>query len=355
MNKSRPLFVFLISFLVLILPSLSATPSEMRGIWISDPTDFKWKKVIKNLKKAGINNLFINFASAGVAFYKSAYLPSKPLDEPYEELIRLAHENGIKVHAKILCFFMHWAPDDHIEKMIRDKRVLINTMGKVAYQSQTPWLDPGQHENRELIKSVIQEIIRKFDVDGIQLDYVRFFEEWNVPETIMRIRRVTVTNFVIETSQMVRQLKPSLAYSACIFYNPKRACEEMAQDWITWDAKNVFDFLVPMNYTTYPKEIIKWIDCQKFVHKGDTLFYSGLGAYMPSMTPTKLFKEIDFVKQCGYSGFVLFAYNEDFEKRMLPDLIQRYNPPAGGASKKKSGVKNGKKSKGSAKPQASQI
>ena len=300
--------------------------TEMRGIWISDPTGYNWNKVIKNLKKARINNIFVNFASAGAAFYSGEHLPYKPCEDSLENLIRVAHREEIKVHAKVLTFFLHWAPEKQIAKMKKQKRLLMNTRGRIAYQSDTPWLDPALPENRELMLSVIWEIVKKYDVDGIQLDYVRFFEETGVPESIMSIRRMIVTNFVTEASQMLRQLDPSLDYSACIFYNVYRAQGEMAQDWPTWEKRNIFTFLVPMNYTTYPRELSKWMNTQLKGLKGNTPFYSGLGAYMPKMTPEKLIQQIEVVRQSGMNGFILFAYNNDFVKKMLPSLIHKFNP-----------------------------
>ena len=300
--------------------------NEMRGIWISDPTNYNWTKVVKNLKKARINNIFVNFASAGAAFYSGEHLPYRHCEDSLQNLIRVAHKNGIRVHAKILTFFLHWAPEAQINKMKREKRLLINTRGRIAYQSQTPWLDPALPENRELMLSVIWEIVKKFEVDGIQLDYVRFFEETGVPDSIMSIRRMILTNFVSEISQMLRQLDPSLDYSACIFYNVNRALGEMAQDWPTWEKRNIFTFLVPMNYTTYSRELSKWMNSQLKGLKGNTPFYSGLGSYMPKMTPAKLIQQIEVVRSSGMNGFILFAYNDDFVKKMLPAVIHKLNP-----------------------------
>ena len=325
-GRVKILLIVFSLFFLLFGQAFAYQDTEMRGIWISDPTIYDWGRVVKNLKKARINNIFVNFASPGAAFYSGKYLPYKPCEDSLQSLIRIAHKEGIKVHAKILTFFLHFAPEAQIKKMKREKRLLINTRGKIAYQSQTPWIDPALPENRELMLNVIWEIVKKFDIDGIQLDYVRFFEETGVPDSIMSIRRMIVTNFVSEVSQMLRQLDPSLDYSACVFYNVNRAQFEMAQDWPTWEKRNIFTFLVPMNYTTYPPELSKWINSQLKLLKGNTPFYSGLGAYMPKMTTEKLIQQIEVVRRSGMNGFVLFAYSDDFVKKMLPVLVHKLNP-----------------------------
>jgi uncharacterized lipoprotein YddW (UPF0748 family) len=298
--------------------------NELRGIWISDPTGFEWSRVIRDVKEAGFNNLFVNFASAGVAFYPSSILPSREPQESLASLVVEAREAGIFVHAKILTFFMYWAPDSQIYRMTDAGRVLLDMQGKMRLQADTPWLDPAQVENRELAQSLVREILTEFDVDGIQLDYVRFYEERDVPESIMDIRRSVLTNFVADTGRLVETIRPEVRYSACVFYDLHRARNEMAQDWGIWAAKNLFTFLVPMNYTTHPKELVKWINRQDRIREGGMTFYSGLGAYLPRMTPEILLEEIKLVRKAGWPGYVMFGYNPDFVRRMLPALKRRH-------------------------------
>jgi uncharacterized lipoprotein YddW (UPF0748 family) len=303
-----------------------AKEPEFRGIWISDPTDLHWETVVANVKKAGLNTIFVNFASPGAAFFPSKFLPCIEPDQPLSELIRLAHNEGIQVHAKVLSFFMHWTSKARMKEMIAKGRVLLNMRGKVAFQSETPWLDPGQQENRELMQNVISEILNKYSVDGLQLDYIRYFEESRVPASIMRIRQTTINGFVSETAQLVRKIRPQAKYSACCFYNLRRAQNEMGQDWEAWIQQDLFSFLCPMNYTTHPKELSKWITEQIRTQKGRTPLYSGLGAYMDHMNSDILLKEIDTIRRYTLPGFVLFSYNPKFVKKMLNPLSKALAP-----------------------------
>ena len=212
------------------------------------------------------------------------------------------------------------APREECQKMIRDSRVLLDTHGKVHRQAEVPWLDPSQEENRKRMQNVISEILQDFDVDGVQLDYIRFFEEKEVPENIMHIRRTTITNFVYDMGQLVRETQPSCRFSASVFYDLNRARNEMAQEWDTWIKRGIFTFLVPMNYTTHPSELHKWMARQSQVANGQVALYSGLGSYMKGMTPKLLMKEITMVRKAGWPGFVMFSYNPDFVEDMLPQL-----------------------------------
>lgn len=310
-----------LAFVISVI-SLSATAQgEMKGIWISDPTGYDWDKVIHDLKKSGLNTLFVNFASAGVAFYPSKVLPVKNNREPFDKLIRVAKANGIEIHAKILAFFMYWAPRDLMDQRIREKRVLIDVKGQPNLQANTPWLDPGVPENREQVHKVIEEILTLYpDLDGLQLDYIRYFEEVNVPENIMKVRQNVVTKFVQDLGQKFKNKWPEKRLSACVFYNLHRAQNEMAQDWKLWNDLGIFHFLIPMNYTTDLSKLHTWLYEQKRLQRGGTTLYSGLGAYMTEMTPKLLLKQIALVKQARLPGYVLFAYNDDFVKKYGHDL-----------------------------------
>jgi uncharacterized lipoprotein YddW (UPF0748 family) len=305
-----------------------AKDSELRGIWISDPTHFHWETVVADVKKAGLNTIFVNFASAGVAFFPNSELPYIKPDQSMHELLRIAHKEGLQVHAKILTFFMHWAPEAQIKKMKQENRLLKNMRGKIAYQSETPWLDPAQEKNRALMQKVIAEILTHYPVDGLQLDYIRYFEENSVPPSVMHVRQKVIQNFVSETAQLVKKIRPQTPYSACVFYNLKRAQNEMAQNWEAWIQQDIFSFLCPMNYTIHPQELGKWLSEQHMIQQRHrTPLYSGLGAYMDSMTPKILLQEIDMVRHHHFPGFVLFSYNPKFVKKMMKPLSKKLLAP----------------------------
>lgn len=317
--KYKLLIIILLLFSKAIFAS-KTPPNELRGIWISDPTKCEWEKAIKDFKKIGINNIFINFASAGVTFYESKILPNNLPKEPLEKLIELAHKEGMFVHAKILVFFMYFAPKKQNDLMIERGRVLLSSKGKIQLQSKTPWLDPSQIENRIQMQSVIKEILENFNVDGIQLDYIRFYEEHGIHESILKIRTAVLTNFVSETGFLIKNINPKIRYSACIFYDLERAKNEMAQDWETWSNNSIFNFYVPMNYTLSNKNLMKWIYSQELSMKKGTTFYSGLGAYMDKMSSDKLFEQINIIRRAKVPGFVLFSYTPEISKNILIPL-----------------------------------
>ena len=103
--------------------------------------------------------------SSGMSMYDSKILPHAKDDfDRLKVLIDAAHARGMKVHP--------W--------------VIVNSQGPTVAEAHPDWcqvrqdgarvgyLDPSSLDARKHIASVLQEIARNYDIDGISLDYVRY-------------------------------------------------------------------------------------------------------------------------------------------------------------------------------------
>src|SRR5207253_3117582 len=59
-------------------PARRSSPGELRGAWVYDPRCFDPDEVVRSLKKAGFNAVFVRLSSAGAAYYPSEVLPKAP-------------------------------------------------------------------------------------------------------------------------------------------------------------------------------------------------------------------------------------------------------------------------------------
>ena len=87
--------------------------TELRGVWVSDPSRLDWDRATADLERAGFNTMYVNFASGGAAFFPgSRVLPDLSTATPADWIsgITLAHRRGIAVHAKLVTMFMYRAP-----------------------------------------------------------------------------------------------------------------------------------------------------------------------------------------------------------------------------------------------------
>jgi uncharacterized lipoprotein YddW (UPF0748 family) len=290
--------------------------TELRGVWISDPRGLDWRQVMMELHHSGFNTVFVNFSSGGAAFYPSRILPNVASRDEMRACLEAAHSQGLRVHAKFIVWYMFQSPLARQKLMARQNRLLHSGNGTVIIQGDAPWLDPAAKINREERLAAIREALQKYDVDGVQLDYIRFPENAG---TITSSRLHSNTDFVLAVRNETKNIRPGIPLSICNFYDYSRARKDMGQDWLLWAQRGYVDFLCPMNYTRDVGALEKWIQTQQHLLNGRVPLYCGLGAYMFS-NPQQLNQQIALVRRSRASGFVVFAYNEQFRRQLLAGL-----------------------------------
>ncbi|MDR1794677.1 MAG: family 10 glycosylhydrolase [Erysipelotrichaceae bacterium] len=135
------------------------------------------REICENIKKIGGNTLYLHAVAFTDSYYQSSLYPPastvKDLDyDPFLLLVKEAKKQGILVEAWINPFRSYSSED----------MLLIDPSYKVAQWANTPasshihlindrwYLDPASPQVRNLVVSVAQEILQKYDVSGIHLD-----------------------------------------------------------------------------------------------------------------------------------------------------------------------------------------
>ncbi|MBU0610310.1 MAG: family 10 glycosylhydrolase [Armatimonadetes bacterium] len=183
--------------------------------------------------------------------------------DPTAELIRKAHANGIEVHPWF-CAAYRGKPDAHPE---------FPTEGVPAGAYDLH--DPAY---RALIVKEIVEFARRYDVDGINLDYIRtkgisyseiaraaYEKRFGVsmeetrgaatPEAKQRLlefQEAAVTELVRGVREGLRQVKPKLILSVCGHPLPKPQLQyEGRNEWL-WLERDLIDIAYSMDYGWRP-------------------------------------------------------------------------------------------------------
>lgn len=114
--------------------------------------------------------------SSGLVFYASRIAPRAPGFETFDALrdtIRAAHQRGLKVRA--------WMPQFHDQVATRAhpewQMLYLNDGRVVPYTGRSRkefFVNPLNPAVREYQRSLIEEVARAYDVDGIVIDWVRF-------------------------------------------------------------------------------------------------------------------------------------------------------------------------------------
>lgn len=366
------LFLCLAAF-ALCLPVSIAAPaqspalplSEMRGLWVvrdnlTSPGSIR--RVVEMATAHRFNALFVQVRGRGDAFYASSLEPraealaDTPVDfDPLAETLRQAHAAGLQVHAWMNTCYVWGAGrkpyaaahvvNQHPDWLARDARNgFILQQGR---ECEGAFLTPANLAARKHIHDVFLDVARRYDIDGLHFDYVRYacvdydysdaalahfqaemqprlsFERFRTlavrrqtdrlayphafPNPWQEFRRRQMTEMVGAIAQDAKALKPSLIISAAVFADSKDARETRGQDWKLWLQRGYLDAVVPMAYgASTPKVAAQIADAVACARASGRFAYAGLGAWHIPAASTVA--KIGSARSLGAQGFVLFSY-----------------------------------------------
>lgn len=162
---------------------------EFRGAWINTVYQTQYKRntsaqnkaylirQLDSLKEMGINAVFFQVRAQADAFYDSKYEPWSsyltdggkapvPYWDPLSFMIEEAHRRGMELHAwlnpyRVTTSAKQQVAAGHIAR--RHPERFFRYDGKLYF-------DPGQPENRDYIGKIVDDILARYDVDGIHFD-----------------------------------------------------------------------------------------------------------------------------------------------------------------------------------------
>jgi len=170
---------------LLLLLILLATPTpfctggqqraELRGVWMHGTqikTPAAADALIAKLERARLNAAFILvWYWGGQAFFQSDLCPMadgvQAGYDPLGYMVEQCHKRGIQVHA----WFVNGAYGSSEVRRVLDQHPdwAVDDGGSGAL-----WYDFGKPEVRRFQSDLILECLRKYDVDGIHFDYIRY-------------------------------------------------------------------------------------------------------------------------------------------------------------------------------------
>jgi len=335
--------------------SQKSRTGEFRAAWCHSGTgpEMGWTKTIEIMADNGFNAIFPNLLWSGGAYYPSEVVPVAPevkeKGDQLKEILKAAKRRGVAVHVWKVCWQFGWMADPKVAVPFRFAgRMQVDENGK-----QGEWLCPSNPKNRKYELDAIKELVRNYDIDGVQLDYIRYhgsewcfcdscrkafqkevmrrFRDW--PEPVLEdgehfkeyrdFRRGLITSFVRETRKAIKRIKPEVQLSAAVFAVPEQSRESVLQDWVTWANEGLVDFLCPMNYTENLSEMRARAKSGIDAVAGKLPVYEGLyAAYSPQarQSPDMAVAQIVAARELGAAGFVLFEIQDHVLTDLLPKL-----------------------------------
>ncbi|NJL86674.1 MAG: family 10 glycosylhydrolase [Leptolyngbyaceae cyanobacterium SM1_1_3] len=379
---------------------------EIRAMWLDRGTIVRagsrqrLAEVFDRMAAAGINTVFFETVNAGYPIYPSRIAPEQnPLTrqwDPLEAAVELAHERNIELHAWIWTFAagnqLHNQllnqPADYPGPLISHNPIWAgyDNHGRLIPPGQTkPFLDPANPEVRRYLLQLVEEIVTRYDVDGLQLDYIRYpFQDPSADRTYgyglaarQQFQRLSgvdpltlsprddasatdaertrqrnlwnrwtdfrieqISSFVEEVSQLVRRQRSDIIVSTAVFAKPEHErLQKIQQDWGTWANEGTVDWVVLMSYALDTNRLEQltqpWLLDNTF---GSTLIIPGIR--LLNLPEAAALDQIQALRDLPAGGYALFAtanLEGDFEAALnriqgpseaaeTPELLPQHAP-----------------------------
>ena len=201
-------------------------------------------------------------------------------------------------------------------------------------------LDPGIPAVEDYLVSVFLDIVTRYNVDGLSLDYIRYpsINYGYNPVSIQRFnteygrsgnppptdttwqnwRRDQVTNLVKRLYLEIKAVKPQVELGASVWNYWSTGYSTYLQDWDSWMRNHWIDYVQPMTYSSNNTTFSGWLD---------DAVNRQYGRYVYPLVDTSLnissnvLPQIDLVRQHGFSGLGLYAYNSIPDRSALQSAL----------------------------------
>lgn len=320
----------------------------MRGIWLATVTSLDWPpsaslkagtvanrvymqkhaltNALDDMVKTGINTVFFQVKPDATALWHSSMLPwsgvltgtvgKDPGYDPLAFILSEAHHRGIKVHAWLNPYRVSTDTQPQTSAALslpsRPTSVYALHPNWIRTASRQFVLDPGLPDVRNWITGVVTEIIKNYDVDGIQFDDYFYHETPQSPlddeftylqygksfSNKANWRRNNTLLLIKQVSSVVHALRPSIKFGvspAGVWRNKTddpagsdtwggaSSYDTAYADTRNWIKQGLLDYIAPQLYWPFERKNVRydvlarwWADV---VRNTPTRLYIGLALY----------------------------------------------------------------------------
>ena len=287
---------------------------ETRAVWLTTLANLDWPKtyarsaesieqqkqelidILDKYQKANINTVLLQARVRAATIYPSDIEPwdrcitgieGRAPGYGYDPLafaVMECHKRGMELHAWIATIPVG-------AKNSLGCRMLMKKGFRIRNFSTGSYLDPADPGVAPYLASICGEIVRKYDVDGINLDYIRYPDGWPRPSyrdgDTPDDRRSNITTIVRAIHDEVKSIKPWVKmscspigkYTDLARYSSKNfnAHDRVSQEAQEWLKLGLMDQLYPMQYfrgDNYYPFLADWVEN---AYKREIV--TGLGTY----------------------------------------------------------------------------
>jgi len=367
-------------------PKRETEAPETRALWVvrttmSSPDSVR--ELVRRAKENGFTDLIVQVRGRGDAYYESSIEPRAEAItrqagfDPLALTIEEAHREGIKVHAWINIYLvadleslpvsrdhpiyrhpewlmvprgiateLYGVPPDsgaYLDRIIEFSRLNRNELEGL-------FVSPAHPGVKDNLFDIWMDIARRYEVDGLHFDYVRYpnphydysrisIDRFRLevekkltprerraliaefrrdpllyirrfPVAYAEFQRAQVTELVSRIYNGVKSVKPNAIISAAVFANEEDAARSRFQEWREWLRMGWLDVVCPMAYTPDTEAFRKQLLTAMNLASGKRV-WGGIGAY--KQTAESAIEKIRVAREVGAQGFILFSYDSSIK------------------------------------------
>lgn len=283
-------------YIVLMLPLAAQLPKhEVRAAWITAVYGLDWPRtratsperirkqqdelveILDKLKAANFNTMLFQTRTRGDVLYQSSIEPYNSIltgkvggDPGYDPLtfaIEECHKRGMECHAWMVSIPL--GNKKHVASLGKESVTKKKAAICVPYKNEY-FLNPGHPQTKEYLMSLVREVVKRYDVDGVHFDYLRYpenaprfpdgydYKRYAKGRSLAQWRRDNITDIVRYIYKEVKALKPWVKVSTSPVgkyrdtsrYSSRgwNAYHTVYQDVQGWLGEGIQDQIYPMQY-----------------------------------------------------------------------------------------------------------
>ncbi|NYH91910.1 family 10 glycosylhydrolase [Actinopolymorpha rutila] len=211
---------------------------EARAVW-HRPTETSPAAVdatVAAMASAGFNQLYLETFWGGQTIYPSAFTDQNPAFAGWDPLVAYvaaADRHGVHLHLWVHSFFIGFSGGDagagpvvrdHPEWLVKDRAGRVVSTTEPGYY----FLDPAIPAARAWLLRVFTEAASRYDVPGVQLDYIRYPSQGSTSDQVSSYNDLARARFEERYGADPAQLHPG---------------DTLYQTWLDWQTEQVTTFV----------------------------------------------------------------------------------------------------------------
>lgn len=293
-------FLVLLITLIQIIYGQNISPKrEFRAAWIATVSNIDWPSskyltttqqrneivsMLEYLKNAGFNAVIVQIRPSCDAFYANAKEPWSewlmgtqgqapiPFYDPLEFIINESHKRGLEIHA----WFNPYRSQVNANSSIHPTHISqTKPEWNLRFNSPYKMLDPGLPQVRDYVVSVIMDVVRRYDIDGVHFDdyfypYEGITNQDSVSWTLYGTgftdkgdwRRNNVNVFISMVYDSIKSVKPYVKFGVSPFGIWKNSAAGTSGfeayygiycDAVAWLQAQKVDYIMPQIYWAFAR------------------------------------------------------------------------------------------------------